>query len=354
MTALSALLADVEGSLGHASEGGRSRTLSRITDLLLRDLDHLSLDQVSVFDQVIERVAAASEAAARAALAGRLASVPNPPRRTLLSLATDDDPAIAGPVLTGSPALSDQDLLEIATGRGPEHRVAIASRPRVSEVVADLLVSVGEPIVLRSVAANAGARLSASATATLLDHARGDDVLQERLGGREDLELAQVRQLIEIARESARRRLRAPPPDVGEAEPAPETGARHSYDAARQRLEEIRASRQLTDGDLAAALDAGRLDEAIYLVAELSELPLGRVEEMVEDEESELPLVIGRALVWPWRTVRNLLKTRGGRWADRVILRQAERRFVGLDPGTAMRVLHIVRVQAGLMEVRRA
>ena len=72
----------------------------------------LGEDHVSVFDEVISRLAGEIEFRARVELAERLADIDNAPRRTVRDLAFDDDIAIARPLLERSTRLEENDLVE--------------------------------------------------------------------------------------------------------------------------------------------------------------------------------------------------------------------------------------------------
>src|SRR5215470_16770391 len=69
--------------------------------------------EINLFDQIMDKVLAEVEPLARRALAERLADLDEAPQRTLVRLAGDVI-EVAEPVLTRSPALSDEQLEPIA------------------------------------------------------------------------------------------------------------------------------------------------------------------------------------------------------------------------------------------------
>ena len=53
MAGLANLIEDVEGTIAQRSAPARERTLSKITDLLVRDSEALGADQIALFDHVL-------------------------------------------------------------------------------------------------------------------------------------------------------------------------------------------------------------------------------------------------------------------------------------------------------------
>ena len=97
-------------------------------------------EQVKLFDDVIVRLSAEIEKTALAELAIRLAPIPNAPLETVRTLARDPEVAVAGPLLSRSPRLADEDLVEIARAGSQAHLLAIGGRERLAESVTDVLV----------------------------------------------------------------------------------------------------------------------------------------------------------------------------------------------------------------------
>ena len=88
-----------------------------------------------------------------------MASRPCAPLDILLILGRDSELGVALPVLGDSPALNDETLVELVRAApSSAHLVAIASRPDISEVVADALVSRGEVSAAEVLVANTTAR----------------------------------------------------------------------------------------------------------------------------------------------------------------------------------------------------
>ena len=76
------------------------------------------------------------------------------------TLARDDSIEVAGPVLTHSNRLTEEDLVACVKGRSQDRLLAVSKRTSLSETIGDLLVTEGNQEVVRSVAKNQGARFS--------------------------------------------------------------------------------------------------------------------------------------------------------------------------------------------------
>lgn len=355
MLTVSSLISDVEDSVGRGSGDDRTRTLRRITDLFVQGSSSFGPEQVELFDAVIQRFATAIETRARVELAERLAKLPNAPPGVIVSLASDEI-VVARPVLAGSPRLDDQTLMRIALARGRDHMLAICERPRVSPLVTDVLVAEGDGVVRHAIATNPGARFSASGAAVLIDHARRDDALGALLGERSDLSPLEAKQLLEIAKDSARRRLLASLPGAGrEIDAAVERSASslgrgpghagRDYAAAAGAVEALLQGRAIAEDDLAGFAEAGRIDETIAALASLTGLSFACIERIFEERDNDLLLVIGKARGWSWRTVRTLLRLRDPALSERHHFRRAEETFDALASATAGRVLHFLKVR---------
>lgn len=351
------LIRDIEGCIRRGSGPVRAQVASRLADLMAQGGDALTFDQIAVFDEVIQRFSVVIETRARVDLAQKLCSLSKGPRRTLLMLAGDEEVIVARPVLSESPDLADQDLVRIATERGRDHMLAMCERTTVSEMVTDVLVTLGDGVVRHAIAANPGARFSRVGTAALLDHSRTDDALQDLLGQRDDLSPAQTRQLIEIAKQSARRRIAGSLTSASRDAVASATDRSATsvvadldrsipdYGPALETVRAITDVRALDEEDLSGFALDGRKEETICALAAMSGLSIGGVERVFQERDNDLLIVIGRARGWMWDTVRSLLKLRDPSLQERYHFRRAEETFGTMAVPTAQRVLHFLRVR---------
>jgi uncharacterized protein (DUF2336 family) len=354
MSGLPKLLKELEASLAHGSFDRRTETLRRVTDLFLRDPGSLSEQQVDVFDLVIARLATAIETRARADLSERLAGVPNAPRGVVRSLAHDQI-VVARPVLTRSERLSDEDLIAVALAKGRDHMLAISERPKLSEPVTDVLVSRGDRVVAHAVAGNPGARLSRMSSAALVNRACADEALQALLSQRGDLPEAHIRQLVAVARETARRRLAQSLPggvrssiDAAVEQSAQTVEAavasRRDYSRALAVIHALTDERPITENDVVGFAANGKLEETVCAIAYLIGLSVTAAERLFEGPEADLLLVVGKSQGWNWRTTRGLLRLRSPAPSAHA-LRRAQETYDDLASDTSQRVVHFLKAR---------
>ena len=154
------IIAELEDAVRGGSSEKRVETLRQVTDLFLNDGERLSDDQVKVFDDVLCLLIARVETRAKAELSKRLAPLDYAPFEVIQHLASDDEIAVAGDVLTHSSRVSTDTLVEIASTKGQDHLLAISGRANLPEAVTDVIVDRGEGKVIRKLANNASAQFS--------------------------------------------------------------------------------------------------------------------------------------------------------------------------------------------------
>jgi Uncharacterized protein conserved in bacteria len=202
------IIAEIEGTFANGSAGKQAEILRRVTDLFLAGADKYSDEHVDLFDGVISRIAEKIETKARAELAHRLAPAENAPPNTVRMLARDESIEVAGPILSLSNRLSDDDLLAIASDNSQDRLLAISKRPTVSEKISDVLVTHGNRDVVLSVTQNEGARFSDAAYGKLVDRSINDEVLAICVSMRKDIPQEHFNALIAKASEVVFEKLR--------------------------------------------------------------------------------------------------------------------------------------------------
>ena len=113
----------------------RRELLRGVTDMFFTGDGHSAVE-MELFDDVLSQLAGDMEEAVKAELAQRLGEAPTAPRGLSRALASDSF-AVAEPILRGSHALTDEDLLHVARTQGQDHLRAISQRPSVSSAVSD-------------------------------------------------------------------------------------------------------------------------------------------------------------------------------------------------------------------------
>jgi uncharacterized protein (DUF2336 family) len=168
------------------SSARRRELLRQVTDLFFAGAEGHPPGEMALFDDVMTQLSAEMEEAVRAELAGRVADAAAPPRRLLRTLAADSF-AIAEPVLTRSPALTEDDLLSVARTRGQDHLRAISRRVVVPEAVSDAIVERGDDHTLGVLLRNDGAALSRAAHEAAVDRASVNPDLHAAVVDRQSL-----------------------------------------------------------------------------------------------------------------------------------------------------------------------
>src|ERR1700748_3891629 len=140
---------EAEAAIASGSAGKCSETVERVTALFLSSAGSYNSEQIELFGDVFERfvntielraMADVSPRSALADLSTQLAPIPQAPAKLMRRLARHEEISVAGPVLTESPRLSEDDLVEIAKSKGEKHLLAIAGRWWLKEIVTDSLL----------------------------------------------------------------------------------------------------------------------------------------------------------------------------------------------------------------------
>ena len=181
------LITELDATLRKIPDARQLVILRRVTDLFLVGAEGYNNEQIAIFDDVICRLIENIGQPALVELSDRLSSVDKGPGHALARLSSSDDIAVSGPALARSNSLTDKDLVAIAGKKGQKQLAAIAGRPRISEVVTDVLVERGNAEVSRKVSANLGARISETGFVKLINKAKKDRELANAIANRNDL-----------------------------------------------------------------------------------------------------------------------------------------------------------------------
>ncbi|WP_299444117.1 DUF2336 domain-containing protein [uncultured Rhodospira sp.] len=133
----------------------------------------------------------------RALLSDALKNIANAPASAVNHLARDAEIAVAAPVLTFSPVLTDEDLLDlIQDGPASDRLAAIARRPGgLTERVTDAIVDTADLSAIADMLANQGAQIREETLDALIDRAPSVPEWHAPLVGRPRLHPAAARRL---------------------------------------------------------------------------------------------------------------------------------------------------------------
>lgn len=148
--------ADVNRLLAESSPSVRAE----VAEKLAREIDSTALTEaeLQLAHDVVRVMARDVETTVRQALSHSLRRAVRLPHDVAIRLAQDVE-AVALPVLTDSPVLTDADLVEIVRGGSAEKHTAIAERAAVSETVSDALISHADEQAVAALMGNAGAEI---------------------------------------------------------------------------------------------------------------------------------------------------------------------------------------------------
>jgi uncharacterized protein (DUF2336 family) len=356
MSAHASLLPELEEVIRHGSSERRATTLRRITTLFLDGAGRFNDDHLGVFDLVFSRLIPSAEVKARTELSHRLAPLATAPAEAVRRLAHDDDIAVAGPVLVQSRQLAETDLVTIARTQSEAHLFAIAGRGRIAEAVTDVLVRRGARDVAHRVADNLGARLSERGFFTLVDRAKSDSLLAEKVGLRPDIPPRLFRDLLLKATEVVQQRLvsAARPETQAEirrvlAKVSDELGAQvaaRDYSAAQRAIEALRREGKLDEASLVDFAKTGKYDETVAALACLCAVPIDVVDRLMRGERPDPILILCKSAGWGWPTAKAIIMARStGRAPSSQGLDNAYSNFERLSSATAQRVMRFWQVR---------
>jgi uncharacterized protein (DUF2336 family) len=367
MNAFISLVGEVEAAVSGGDSNKRVETLRRMTGLFVDQAPHLQEQHVTVFDEVILRLARNLEFRARVELAERMADIENAPFKVTRDLAFDTDISVAGPILERSLRLNETDLVEIAQNHGQDHLLALSRRSILSEIVTDILVDRGDERVVKTVAGNSGARFSQGGFGSLLERARGDESLQGILRQRRDIPPNHLARLVEIAREKVRETLKnetgdknrnlvdATIDDVAHMLAAKDDTKSfvNNFDAAEAFIKLKMQEASLTEADVIGYFNSGKTDEALVAIAHLAGVPVDMVARAYHATSYDPLLFIIRSIKFSWGGFKIMLTAKAGRMPPLDVLKTAFDSYQQLTVATAQRVVRFTaaREKAASSEV---
>jgi uncharacterized protein (DUF2336 family) len=183
---------------GDANVVERDQLFRNMAQLFSYVSDRCDDEQVAQYDEVLCQLAELVEVEARAHVARLLAPLDRAPGMVVVKLANDDI-EVARPLLEFSNVLSDDDLIDIVTARGEDHRATIAGRKSVPERVGDAIVEHGGTGSVGRLVRNGNAVLSPGAVQELVKRAHENPEIAADLRGRTDLDWTVLRDEIGAA-----------------------------------------------------------------------------------------------------------------------------------------------------------
>lgn len=194
--------------LGKKSSGERQDDLFRTMSTLMAASSHTcDGHQLEVYDQALLELVDMVETETRRVAAQRIAELDRAPHGIIRRLADDDEITVAGPILSKSPVLTDEDLVEICGSKSDLHLLAISERQILSAIVSEALIDNGSTAVRIQVAKNEGAQLSEACHVKLSNQSSTNYMLWNTLSKRSDLPEAVSARLVAIAKTKIKQKL---------------------------------------------------------------------------------------------------------------------------------------------------
>ena len=148
---------------------GRARQalMKRLADVVCLPSSRVNAFERALTADLLVELLREAQPADRKRAARRLSNLTEIPTR-LLRLLLRDEIEVAEALLHDETILSDADLIDCIAKATTDHRLLIARRRQVGEMVCEALIGTGETVVIERLLRNAGAKLSAQAVDALV------------------------------------------------------------------------------------------------------------------------------------------------------------------------------------------
>jgi uncharacterized protein (DUF2336 family) len=317
-----ALIAELVDAVEGRSPERQANILRQVTSLFLSDAHRLSESQIGVFDDVLVRLIERADASTLVVLSKNLCQASSAPRKAIRQLAFHQDATVAAPVLRKSNRLPDGDLIEIATMYGQHHLLAIAGRQTIHEPLSDPLVERGEQAVHLALVQNLGARFSEAGCAALVEKARRDSQLAEKLVRRSDVPSGLRRELAAKVADARMRVLQSVPPAIREKiqgaiatraekpeDRAPEPA---DYAKAQAKIADLSRKGRLNDSTVNRFAVGREYENVVAALSFLSAVPIEIIAPLINSAELEGLIVACKAARLNWSTTTMIVLNRPG------------------------------------------
>jgi uncharacterized protein (DUF2336 family) len=357
MNAKSSLIEQLESAFAGPGTGRRAEMLRRMTDLFAAGSASFSTEQVELFDDVMGRLLAEIDGAARAAFGQQLADLPVAPPNLVRSLALDDSIDVASPILARYQRLDDEILVESARTKSQAHLLAISQRASLAEPVTDILLDRGNQQVALSTADNCGAKFSEFGYSTLVKRSEHDHDLARKVWTRSDIPRQHLLNLYASASENVRLSLEKL--DHRKAKLIREVIARASYQiqaasreqsktyqAALSLVRELHQSGTLSEANLWKFAAEGKFDEAAIAMSLMCGVSIGLVERAITCPQPDQVIVLTKSIGLSWDTTKLLLQLRADTGdSNPQDLVDSQSNFNMLQPVTAKKTLQFYQLR---------
>jgi uncharacterized protein (DUF2336 family) len=289
------------------------RALTRITDLFVAGSARYTRQQTELFDEVFKILVAVVELKTRVKLAHHVATNTNAPAALVRAFAFDEAIDVAAPVLSQSTALSESDLVVHASTQSQDQLYAIAQRRTLGEAITEILIERGEPVVVHTVAKNAGARISDGSFGELIARAGDDAELALHVGMRRDIPRHHFLRLLETASASVCGEIVAANPQFTYAVQGAVTevidginldirNRSRDHARAKAKVRRLKDWKEFGEVNVHSAACAQNFEQTVMALSVLACCPIEMVERAVLSENPGVVQVIAKAACCSWAT----------------------------------------------------
>lgn len=198
MTSISGFVNSLgKATIRQALQGSTAETRANAVQKIGRNLRAADMNtEERVFaTKLMDRICTDVSELVRRALSVTLQNSTNLPRHIALALIKDID-SIAVPILSSSPILIDDDLVDVFRSGAADKVRAIAQRKKINFHVSHAIVSFGDGAATARLASNDGALLTPETAEMIADLYADDDLIREAALSRHDMPPSVVAKLI--------------------------------------------------------------------------------------------------------------------------------------------------------------
>lgn len=273
----------------------RRELLRSVTDLFFDNPDAYNASEIDLFGDVMGTISSDLETEIRQDIAGRMAHLPNPPQN-LLNQMVRDEIAVAAPVLSQSPALNDETLIEIAKNQSQEHILAMTKRPEVSEHVSASIVENGNDTTVASLLENEGATINRPTMEQVVERAATSTILHKPIVNRSSTPTDLLNEMFFVVSSQLKKEILEINENLDESELDAVIDESHekfaSADAgpkspAEKYIDEAEGFRKLNEGLLVELLRNRKLAEFLFGFARLTGIDVKTAKRILQDKSAE-------------------------------------------------------------------
>ena len=274
----------------HASPGERAEATSALARAYLHS--DLSPSDLAAAEGAMIMLLDDPSPLVRRALSDVFASAQKAPPVVVHALAADQ-PDVAIPVLSRSPLLSDEDLVDLFATASTDAQVAIASRALLSSPLAAAIAEVGSAQACLTLLENPDASIAIFSVDRIVERFGHLSAIREILMDRDDLPMATRQALLAKLSQTlagfvtARHWLGSEHAEYAAREACEKAtvalAADTPYDEIAELMRHLRQSGQLTAGMVLRALLSGNVVLFEEALAELTGMPIDRVSAYIHD-----------------------------------------------------------------------